>query len=96
MRQVIQQFEVDHATGESGAAVDVSELRTKYIQVAELSGSDLALEGTIDGDHWVELIASLTEGIHEVPATVALLRIATTAYLGDPVVTLAALNHRTE
>lgn len=74
------QYELSEPAGATGtgAVQNVSELQNKYIQAGSLTGT-VKLEGSLDGTVWSDLIATITNGVAAVPATVYAVRLNRTA-----------------
>jgi len=74
-------------TGASGDAVDVSEMRNKWVQIAGSYTGTLTLEGSLDGTTFSGLgitIGAAGVGFFEVPQTLSKLRLHAAAALGGP------------
>lgn len=77
-----------------GVALRVADFQNKWIQAAGMGGT-VVLEGSINGVDWVQLIASVVNGLAELPQGVILLR-ANRTVGGAGTVHLAAFGRSAE
>ena len=82
--------------GGAGRALDVSSFDDrKWIQVVGLSGGGTPrLEGTMDGNDWTTIVASVSNGFTQIAHIVQAIRLVSTATISAGKVHVGGLNVR--
>lgn len=86
------------AAGSPGREFDIGRFREKTLQVSDIDGGTLQIEGSDDGTNFEQVGSDITtNGFVQIPETFSIIRIVTTVDTGgSAVVILGGLDSRTD